>query len=161
MQAQPKMLALPFDFLDPEENPVDLAYFLAEYLLSHNGITVAAPTAGFPYRVLAVRSNPIIVAFNPKIIEVSEDEETMEEAVIDRPGYIVKVKRPDAIKVRFTEANGNVRTEFYMGLTARYFQQAIDTLDGIPITKRASPVHKEQAKNLLRKLVKKNGIIKV
>lgn len=137
--------AKPFDFLDEKEDAIQLAQELARVVVEKNGIAVAAPQIGINYRVLALKSNPIIVAFNPIMVEVSEDTETLEEGTLSLPGFAIKVKRPDAIKVRFTEANGNVRTEFFMGLTARYFQQAMDYLDGITPTQRAHPVHKDQA----------------
>jgi len=153
---QPNQIAKPFDFNDPNEDSIQLAHELARVVVEKNGIAVAAPQIGLDLRVLALKTNPIIIAFNPVLLDSSEDMITMEEGTLSLPGFAIKVKRPDAIKVRFTEANKNVRTEFYMGLTARYFLQALDYLDGITPTQRAHPVHKQQAQTEKKKNDRKN-----
>lgn len=136
-----------FDFSNPPTDPIQLAHDLAETMLHHNGIGLSANQIGLPYRVFAIKSSPIIVCFNPYIVDESDEKISLEEGCLSYPGLFIKVKRPKTIKVRYTEPNGNVVTRTFDGLTARIFQHEFDHLQGINFTKRASRIHVEQARN--------------
>ena len=111
-----------------------------------NGIGLAANQVGIPYRVFAMRGAPEnFVCFNPKIIQPSEMTVTLEEGCLTYPGLIVKVKRPQHIRVRFQTPNGETLTKQFTGMTARIFQHEIDHLDGVLFFNRANRYHKELA----------------
>ena len=141
---------LKFDFSNPPTNPIELAHTLAEHMLKYNGMGLAANQLGLSYRVFAIKANPIIVCFNPFIVDESEDKIYLDEGCLSYPGLMVKVKRPKTIKVRYTEPNGNVVTKVLDGLTSRIFQHEYDHLNGINFTKRANKIHLEQARNRLK-----------
>lgn len=134
-----------FDFSSPSVDPVQLAKDLAETMIQHKGLGLAAPQVGLPYRVFALNGNPIHVCFNPKIVDVSSEEIYLEEGCLTFPNLIMKVKRPKHIKVRFTLPNGEVLTEKYTGMTARCFQHEMDHLNGILYHTRATLYHREKA----------------
>ena len=97
----------------------------------------------------------IIVCFNPKVVDTSSEQLYLEEGCLSFPEFILKVKRPKKIKVRYTEPNGNVETKVFDGMTARVFQHELDHLDGIVYTSRANKIHLEQARKAKKKLQRK------
>jgi len=146
----------PFDFANPPCDPLDLVSNLAETMLSRNGMGIAANQCGLPYRVFVLKGVELMPCFNPRIIDVSEDELMLEEGCLTHPGLFVKIKRPQVIKVRYALPNGEIVTERYQDLTARVFQHELDHLDGICPLSRASRIHLEQARNKAKKLLRKS-----
>ena len=135
-----------FDFENPTIWPVELAKDLVKFMYDNNGIGLAANQVGIPYRVFAMRGHPEnFVCFNPRIVQASEQQVTLEEGCLTYPGLLVKIKRPQHVRVRFRMANGEVRTDTFTGLTARTFQHELDFLDEIEFFSRANKYHREQA----------------
>ncbi len=142
-----------FDFSNPPVDPVELAQNMVKFMYDNNGIGLAANQVGIPYRVFAMRGSPEnFVCFNPKLVQPSEMEVTLEEGCLTFPGLLVRVKRPQHVRVRFTMANGETVTKQFTGMTARIFQHELDHLDGVIFYNKAHRYHREQA---LRKW--KNG----
>lgn len=119
-----------FDFSNPPLHPTEVAYMLCDTMLVNNGIGLAANQIGIPYRIFAMRTEPMVVCFNPKIVDKSTKESVMDEGCLTFPGFFVKVSRADIIKVRYTEPNGQTVTKKFSGMTARIFQHELDHLDG-------------------------------
>lgn len=134
-----------FDFDNPPVDPLDFACNLAETMLEKNGIGLAANQCGFPYRVFVLNAEEIIPCFNPRIVDVSEEQIYLEEGCLSYPGLLVKVKRPRRIRIRYTEPNGNTITRVFDGITARAILHELDHLDGVSHINRASKLHREQA----------------
>lgn len=143
-----------FDFTNPPTDPVQLSRDLAETMIINNGLGIAAPQIGMPYRVFAMMASSIIVCFNPRIIDVSTEQVLLEEGCLSYPGLLVKVKRPKKIKVRYEEPNGDTVTKIWDGMTARVFQHELNHLDGICHINKANKFHKEQALKKWKKLQK-------
>ena len=140
-----------FDFQNPPTDPIQLAHDLAETMIDKGGIGISANQIGLPYRAFAMMAEQIIVCFNPILLSVSEEEIYLEEGCLSYPNLFVKVKRPQSVRVRYTEPNGNVVTEKFNGMTARVFQHELDHLNGVVYTKRANKIHFEQAKKNAKK----------
>lgn len=134
-----------FKFDDPPTDPVELAHTLAQSMLAHGGIGLAANQLGLPYRAFAIMGEQIIVCFNPLIVDSSTEMVYLEEGCLSYPGLYVKIKRPRRIKVRYTEPNGNTVTRIFEDMTARVFQHELDHLDGVVHISRANRIHREQA----------------
>jgi peptide deformylase len=135
-----------FDFSNPPMDPIELAQNLVKTMYDHNGIGLAANQVGIPYRVFAMRGAPEnFVCFNPKLVQPSEMTVTLEEGCLTYPGLLVKIKRPQHIRVRFTMPNGEIVTKQFTGMTARIFQHELDHLDGVIFYKKANLYHREQA----------------
>ena len=135
-----------FDFTDPPFDPVDFAQNLVKFMYENNGLGVAANQVGNPYRIFAMRGSPEnFVCFNPKIVKPSESQIVLEEGCLSYPGLVVKIKRPQHIRVRFTTPNGDTITRQFTGMTARVFQHELDHLDGIKFYDRANKFHRDQA----------------
>lgn len=144
--------AQPFDFGNPQMDSVQLARDLYETMLHHKGVGLAAPQVGIGYRVFAMASNPGIVCFNPRLVDMSEENILLDEGCLSFPNLFVKMKRPRRIKVRYTEPNGNTVTQVYEGMTARCFLHELDHLDGILYTIKANKIHLERAQREQKKL---------
>ena len=141
-----------FDFLNPPFEPIDFSKELVKFMYEKNGIGLAANQVGVPYRIFAMRGSPEnFVCFNPKIVMPGEQSIVLEEGCLSYPGLLVKIKRPQHIRVRFNTPNSDVRTETFTGMTARIFQHELDHLDGIVFYTRANQYHREQAFKKLNK----------
>ena len=136
----------PFDFETPPFDPIGFAQNLIKFMYENNGIGLAANQVGFPYRIFAMRGSPEnFVCFNPKIVQPSEMTVSLEEGCLTYPGLLIKVKRPQHIRVRFQTPNGETLTKQFTGMTARIFQHETDHLDGVLFFNRANRYHKELA----------------
>lgn len=140
-----------FDFANPPVDPIEFAHSLTKTMLSQKGIGLAANQIGFTHRVFAIAANPVLVCYNPIIVDESSSASYLEEACLSFPGLALKVKRPDKIKVRYADPTGTVTTNVFSGLTARIFQHELDHLNGITYDTRATRYHREQAKKKLKR----------
>ena len=135
-----------FDFNNPPFDPIDYAQNLVKFVHENNALGVAANQVGNPYRVFAMRGSPEnFVCFNPKIVQESEQQIVLEEGCLTYPGLLVKIKRPEFIRARFSTPNGDTITRQFIGMSARVFQHEMDHLDGIRFYDRANRFHREQA----------------
>lgn len=134
-----------FDFNSPPIDPVELARALVVEMRDFGGIGLAANQLGFKWRVFAMRADPNIVCFNPRIVMPSDEMVYLEEGCLSFPGLIVKVRRPKHIRVRFQTPAGEMTTEMYTGMAARVFQHELDHLDGVLFYDRANRYHREKA----------------
>lgn len=142
----------PFDFSNPPIDPIQFAKDLYETMLHNKGLGLAANQVGMPYRVFAIAAAQGIVAYNPKIVDQTTAEVFLEEGCLTFPSLFMKVKRPGAIKVRYTEPNGNVVTNKFTGMTARVFLHELDHLNGIKFTQRANKIHLDRALRLQKQI---------
>jgi peptide deformylase len=134
-----------FNYAVPQVDPIELSKNLYETLMSTKYLGLSAPQVGLPLRVFALRTTPGIVCFNPRVVDRSEEVILLDEMCMSFEHLAVPIKRPKKIKVRYFEPNGNVKTEVFDGLTARYFLHELDHLDGILYTQHANKMHLERA----------------
>ena len=149
MKLDDKYLNLPceeFDFTNPPFDPVEFSQELIKFVYENNALGIAANQIGVPYRVFAMRGSPEnFVCFNPKITQESEKQIVLEEGCLSYPGLLVKIKRPEFVRVRFTTPNGDTITRQFIGMTARVFQHEYDHLEGNRFYDKANRFHREQA----------------
>lgn len=135
-----------FDFNSPPFDPTEFAHQMIRFMYDNNGIGLAANQVGVPYQIFSMRGHPEnFVCYNPKIVQFSTTQVELEEGCLTYPGLLVKITRPQMIKVRFTTPNGETTTRKFTGLTARIFQHELDHLNGIIFYNRANRYHREQA----------------
>lgn len=121
-------------------------------MIHHNGLGLAAPQIGLSYRAFVLRAENVIGVFNPRIVSTSDETVVLEEGCLSYPGLVLKIRRPQKIRARYTLPNGETVTRIFDGMTARAFQHEFDHLNGEIYTHLASPVHLETAKNKAKKL---------
>jgi peptide deformylase len=135
-------------------DPVELAKKLVKTMYEKNGVGLAANQVGLPYRVFSMRASPEnFVCFNPKIVQPSEMEIVLEEGCLTYPGLLVKIKRPQHIRVRFTTPNGDTLTKQFTGLSARVFQHEMDHINGEIFYNKANRFHRDQALRKWKKTI--------
>lgn len=150
-----------FDFANPPCHPVELYEAMGNFMVEKGGVGLAAPQVGLPYRFFVIASNPIIGCFNPIIVHASAEKSILEEGCLSFPGVVLKIKRPQKIRVRYTEPNGNIVTKSFEGITARVFQHELDHLDGIIFKNHISPLKRSMAEAKARKMAKKGFTLAV
>ena len=97
-----------------------------------NGVGLAAPQIGILRRVVLVlntETDELLELVNPEIIEYSGEQDGL-EGCLSVPGKWGFVLRPDYVKVKAQDRNGNWFEADGTGLTARCFCHELDHLDG-------------------------------
>lgn len=133
-----------FDFTNPPYNPIELSNAMTIYREELKGLGLAANQVGIPLQVISVKGVDSCL-FNPKIVHSSVEEKLDIEGCLSFPGLIVKIKRPDMVRVRATDALGVTKIHTFVGLSARIVTHEIDHLSGIVFIQRANKFHKDQA----------------
>ena len=124
---------------------------LKETLSTQQGVGLAAPQVGVLRRAVVVLETNVpegedeymIELVNPVIIE-SEGIQEGAEGCLSVPGEFGIVKRPEHVKVRAQDRDGNFFEVEGDGLTARCFCHEIDHLDGILFTTLATHMLTEE-----------------
>jgi len=141
----------PFKFDDDPKDRVDMVNKLVVELQQHNVTSISAPEIGINVRLFVLKSADPIVCFNPRIVD-EIGEITLPEGCYSHPGTSVKITRPESIRMRCQDINGQVQTLQFGGITARSVQHEIDHLNGVDFLDKASYYHKEQAKRKAKKM---------
>lgn len=119
---------------------IELLNDMAETLYNNNGVGLAAPQVGILKRVIVVDiGEGLIELINPEIIEVQGEIED-EEGCLSIPGIWGTVKRPQYVKVKGLNRNGEEVIYEGEGFLARAFCHEIDHLDGILFIDKAENV---------------------
>ena len=102
-----------------------------ETLLDSGGVGLAAPQVGILRRVCVVQNedDEVIELINPEII-YTEGEQTGLEGCLSVPGKYGIVTRPEVVRVRAQDRNGDFFEVEDSDLTARCFCHEIEHLDG-------------------------------
>ena len=124
---------------------------MKETLSQANGVGLAAPQVGIIRRACIVMETNVpegedeyfIELVNPEIIE-RDGEQEGGEGCLSLPERYGVVKRPNHVKVRAQDRNGNTFEVEGTGLTARCFCHEIDHLDGVLFTDRATHMYTDE-----------------
>ena len=117
---------------------------MKETLVQSGGVGLAAPQVGVLRRIVIVLETNVenegdeymIELINPEII-FEEGEQTGPEGCLSLPGKYGIVSRPDRVRVRAQDRNGNSFEVEGEHLTARCFCHELDHLEGVLFTERA------------------------
>lgn len=144
-----------FDFTNPPVNPGELANNLIETMTALRGLGLSANQCGLPYRVFVLWSETPLVCFNPRVVDQTSEQVMLDEGCLSFPHLFLKVKRPTMIKARFQTPTGEMKTEKFIGMTARAFLHELDHMNGILYTSRTSKIHLSRAINQQKQLTRK------
>ena len=132
---------------------------LIDSMEHYQGVGLSANQIGVSERVFImyedVNTRKILTCFNPKIVETSKEEISIDEGCLTYPGVWLKVKRPIAIKVEFEDEKGEKYERTLDGLSSRIFQHEYDHMEGTDFTQKVSRLKIERAMKKLNKTVKK------
>lgn len=138
------------------ENVKKLLPIMFETMYKAGGIGLAAPQVGIGLRFFIIdlmqkdQSEQIII-INPEIIEESETLESYKEGCLSFPEQYSEVIRPEKIKIRYMDLEGNPQEMEADGLLARCIQHETDHLDGILFVDHISSLKRNI---IMRKIIK-------
>ena len=83
---------------------------LIDSMEHYQGVGLSANQIGIAERVFIlyedINTRKVLTCFNPKIVETSKEEISINEGCLTYPGVWLMVKRPIAIKVEFEDEKG-------------------------------------------------------
>ncbi len=131
-----------------------------ETMQKADGVGLAAPQIGLAIRLFVIDLNALSddmpqykdflhAYINPKILEVSEESETMEEGCLSVPGIHENVRRPKSVHVTYIDEQLQPHDEWLDGFLARVFQHEYDHLEGKLFIDHISPLRKQLIKKKL------------
>ncbi len=110
---------------------------MTETLHKAQGVGLAAPQVGILRRVVVIDvGEGVIELVNPKIIAYSGEQESL-EGCLSCPGEWGYTRRPNYVKVRAQDRNGNEFEIEGRELLAKAFCHELDHLDGIIFKQKA------------------------
>ncbi|WP_028855639.1 peptide deformylase [Psychrilyobacter atlanticus] len=117
---------------------------MVETMRNINGVGLAAPQVGINLKMFVMEAEEGIIRkiINPEFIQYSEIQIDHEEGCLSVPGIYKKVKRPESLKVRYLNENGESIEEELGESWARVFQHESDHLEGILFVDKIAPVAK-------------------
>ncbi len=132
----------------------DLLDDMAETMCQANGVGLAAPQVGILRRAVVVletnvdedEDEYIIELVNPEII-AQEGEQDGPEGCLSVPGVYGMVKRPEYVKLRAQDRDGETFEIEGWGLTARAFCHELAHLDGQLFTDITTHILSEEELN--------------
>ena len=133
-----------------------------ETMYAAPGIGLAAIQVGVPKRVLVIDlqepeeedGEPVKdprVFINPEILESSDQEVPYTEGCLSVPDQFADVDRPDRIRARWLDENGEQHDEVIEGLLAVCLQHEMDHLNGVLFIDHLSRLKRDM---ILKKLAK-------
>ncbi len=120
---------------------------MVEIMREEGGVGLAANQAGLDQRFAIVVANvddderetdEILLIANPEIVEYSKEECSIEEGCLSIPGLREDVTRPERIRLRYQDVEGNLAELDTGDFLARVIQHELDHLDGVLFIERLS-----------------------
>ncbi|MBI0326908.1 peptide deformylase [Burkholderia plantarii] len=129
---------------------------MAETMYAAPGIGLAATQVDVHERVIVIDTsedkNELRVFINPEIIWSSDDRQIYEEGCLSVPGVYDEVERPDHVRVRALDAQGQPFELDCEGLLAVCVQHEMDHLLGRVFVQYLSPLKQNRIKSKMKKL---------
>ena len=134
-----------------------LAADMLETMYDAPGIGLAAPQVGVNRRVIVMdcaKDGPPepLALINPRVVWASEDVSTYEEGCLSIPEQYAEVRRPAAVRVEWTDLQGQGQSRDFTGLWATCVQHEIDHLDGKLFIDYLGPLKRQMITRKMEKL---------
>lgn len=149
--------ATPIDAIDaPLQTLID---DMIDTMYAAPGVGLAANQVGVSRQLMVIdlsvgkRPGECHVFINPEIIE-SEGEITEEEGCLSIPDFVEVVTRPERVKLRYLDRNGEQREMWGEGLMARAMCHEIDHLQGTLFVDHLRGFKKDRILKKISKLAK-------
>ena len=156
-----RAVSKPVAKIDPEVKK--LVEDMFETMYDAPGVGLAAIQVGVPLRVVTIdatrgddEKQPIAL-INPELIWTSDEESTMEEGCLSIPEFADEVLRPEKIKARFTNLEGQTVEVEADGLFARVFQHELDHLNGVLFIDHLSKLKRDRVTKKFAKVAKREA----
>lgn len=114
---------------------------MVETMRDAKGVGLAAPQIGIMRRMFVAEPEPgkVFYFVNPELVALEGSQES-EEGCLSLPGYVGLVERPEKIKIRGLDRQGEMREFDFEGFEAIVMCHEFDHLEGI--------LYKDKAKEM-------------
>lgn len=133
---------------------------MIETMYAEEGCGLAAPQIGSLLRIFVGddfkeegKKNPFVM-INPEIIWHDEAEHTRAEGCLSIPDAFVEMTRPQAVKVKYLNRDGQETEEMITEFKARIIQHENDHLNGVLMIDHLSQLKKNMIKAKVKKIIK-------
>jgi peptide deformylase len=132
---------------------------MVETMYAAPGVGLAANQVGISKRLMLIdlsvgkRPGELHVIINPEIIE-TQGEITDEEGCLSIPDFVEVVTRPERVKLRHIDRNGEEREMWGEGLMARAMCHEVDHLNGTLFVDRLRGLKRDRILKKIQKLTK-------
>ena len=136
-----------------------LAGDMVDTMRASDGVGIAAPQVGVMKRLFVALPDPeqpddIYVMINPEILEQDGEQECI-EGCLSVPGYVGYVKRPEHIKIKAQDLDGEWHEYEFSGFGANVMCHENDHLDGILYTDKADKIMTNEEYDEMLEQIKK------
>lgn len=134
---------------------------MLETMYDAPGVGLAAIQIGVPKRIVTIDTSkdedarqPQIF-LDPEVIWSSEEKRVYDEGCLSIPEYYGEVERPDRVRVRFRDLDGNSQEIEADGLLATCIQHEIDHLNGTLFIDHLSKLKRDRVTKKFAKAAKR------
>lgn len=132
-----------------------------ETMYAAPGIGLAATQVNVHKRLLVLdvsedQSDPMVF-INPEVTPLTEETQPFDEGCLSVPGYYESVERPERIRVRALDRNGEPFETEADGLLAVCLQHELDHLNGKLFVDYLSRLKRERIRKKMEKLQKQHA----
>ena len=140
-----------------------LADDMLETMYDAPGVGLAAIQIGVPVRMVTMdvsksedERQPMVL-INPEIVWASEEKRVYEEGCLSIPEYYEEVERPDRVRFRYMNLQGEMIEQDADGLLATCVQHEIDHLDGVLFIDHLSKLKRDRVVTKFKKAAKREA----
>src|SRR3712207_6579345 len=140
-----------------------LARDMLETMYDAPGVGLAAIQIGVPKRVITIdvskseEERRPLVLLNPEITWASEEQRLNEEGCLSIPEYYAEVERPDRVRFRYMNLDGETVEQEADGLLATCVQHEIDHLNGVLFIDYLSKLKRDRVMTKFKKAAKREA----
>ncbi|HEV2557628.1 MAG TPA: peptide deformylase [Microvirga sp.] len=139
----------------------ELARDMLDTMYDAPGVGLAAIQIGTPKRVITMdvskdenERHPMVL-INPEIVWSSEEKRVYEEGCLSIPEYYEEVERPDRVRFRYMNLDGETVEQDADGLMATCIQHEIDHLNGVLFIDHLSKLKRDRVVTKFKKALKR------
>jgi peptide deformylase len=140
-----------------------LADDMLETMYDAPGVGLAAIQIGVPVRLVTMdvsksedERQPLVL-INPEIVWASEEKRVYEEGCLSIPEYYEEVERPDRVRFRYMDLQGETIEQDADGLLATCVQHEIDHLNGVLFIDYLSKLKRDRVMTKFKKAAKREA----
>jgi peptide deformylase len=140
-----------------------LADDMLETMYDAPGVGLAAIQIGVPVRMVTMdvsksddERQPLVL-INPEILWASEEKRVYEEGCLSIPEYYEEVERPDRVRFRYMNLQGETVEQDADGLMATCVQHEIDHLNGVLFIDYLSKLKRDRVMTKFKKAAKREA----
>lgn len=141
----------------------ELIKAMADVMVSHRGVGLAAPQVGVLRRIIVVHPSVLpegtdTLFINPEIVWTSDEEEVEDEGCLSLLSVASPLARPARAAVKYIDAQGRERELEVEGFGARALVHEVDHLNGVLFIDHLSRLKRKQVRDHFRKLYRELGL---